>query len=77
MKNHRKPWTLAEETAFATFMIESIRNGNSVKQSLSNAAVHFGRKSCYDRWNRYGLMDLYEKEIEEAKRIAREIITPR
>lgn len=79
MKNHRKPWTLAEETAFAEFMIASIRRGNTVKSALAEASVQFERR-CEDRWNRYGLINLYASDLEEAKRISlgkRYTITPR
>lgn len=70
MINHRKPWTLEEETAFAEFMIAQFSIGIRTREALVKASDKFGR-SCRDRWFRYGLIDLYKDKIKEARKIAR------
>ena len=65
--NHRKPWTVEEETRFAEFMLSSISKGLKVKEAIAAANKEFNRKNCSDRWNCYGLINLYAEELKEAK----------
>ena len=67
MINHRKPWTLEEETKFVEFMLNQIRHGKRIYEAIEAANIKFNRKNCADRWKRYGLGDLYAEELQEAK----------
>ena len=68
MINHRKPWTVEEETKFVEFMLNQIRHGKRIYQAIEAANTKFNRKNCADRWKRYGLGDLYAEELRKAKR---------